>query len=363
MTPKALDKGQTYYVNDGRALDLISPAEAIFAIRSALANVSLNEAHSLPRRRIYVEKSPNRYLWHNSMAAWHEGERTIAVRTDVATVQLSDDGKMEFPGDFSGFVMLFDADTCTPYGIIQDHILSPLRVAATSAIASQMMARSDSRVLSLMGGGEQAVAHATCFLEVFPNLEEIRFFVRTASRRKMIVDRLSAKCNVPIVSMESPQELITGADIVVACTNAKDPVLRGEWIEPGQHLVTVASPDKHFPRQEIDQQCALAASTIVVNSVEQIFVDEQEPLKSLIEQGAIEKGQIIELTDLLHRDIMARASDRAVTLYDNNVGMGVQFAALGPIILERAFKAGLAEQISSNIFMTRRATLAEQFAP
>lgn len=357
------DRSTTYYINDERALATISPAEAISAISAALKLMHQQGAHSLPRRRIYVEKQPGEYFWHNSMAAWHEAESTLAIRVDVANVRVSDQGNMEFPGDFSGFVMLFDAQSCTPYAIIQDHLLSPLRVAATSAIASKLMARTDSKVLSLIGGGEQAHAHAKCFVEAFPGLEEIRFFVRTASRRSAIAERLSSDIAIPVVAARDPETVVSGADIIIAATNAHNPVFRGEWVEAGQHLVTIASPDKYLPRMEVDETSVLAASTIVVNSIEQIFADEQEPLNRLLKRGMIKEEDLVELGDLVREDMRPDRDAGDVTLYDNNVGMGIQFAALGPLIVRRAIQDGLAKQIPSEAFMTRRKSTDEKFAP
>lgn len=357
------DKDTVHVISDPRAMSLVSSSDAIAAIEDAFRSLSDNEVQSLPRRRIYIAQGDREYFWHNTMAGWLPSAGTLAVRMDVARVRLSDDGKMEFPGNFSGFVMLFEAVNCAPYAIIHDHLLSPTRVAATSALASRMLARADSQVIGFIGGGEQAIAHMESHLSIFPDLKEIRVFIRTTSKRKLLEERLNARFNVRVKAVDTSEEAVAGSDIVIACTNAQDPVVIGKWLEPGQHVVTIASPDKYISREEIDRDTVTRSDIIVVNSIEQIDVDRQEPLHGMLEERTISRKELLELPTLLKSRTVLRTSSDQITLYDNNVGMGVQFAALGTLLVERAIKSGYAYQVPADIFLTRRANEADVFAP
>jgi len=86
---------------------------------------------------------------------------TMALRVDSARVRLHEvngQQRMDFPGDFAGFVILFRIDTREPYAIVHDHALSPVRVAATSAIVSRRLAGASPTTMGLFGAGEQARA-------------------------------------------------------------------------------------------------------------------------------------------------------------------------------------------------------------
>jgi ornithine cyclodeaminase/alanine dehydrogenase-like protein (mu-crystallin family) len=270
---------------------------------------------------------------------------------------------MQFPGNFSGFVMLFASDTCAPYAIIHDHLLSPTRVAATSALASGLLARPASEVLGLIGGGEQALAHIDSHLDLFPALREIRVFIRTESSRSALEGRLSSRWNIDIKAVDTAREAVVACDIVIACTNAKSPVFSGSWLAPGQHVVTVASPDKFIRRQEIDAETVRRADIVMVNSVRQIAEDCQQPLLGLIESGQIMQNNLLELPIALKSDAPVRTGSDQITLYDNNVGMGVQFAALGKLLVERAIENGYVSEIPADIFLTRRTSESDRFAP
>lgn len=353
--------GLVYVVQDPSLSTQISAAEARELTELALGALGRKEAAGFPRRRIYSERSPNRFLWHNSMTGWLPETRTLAVRLDVATVAKSTTGAMEFPGDFSGLLLLYDTDTCSLYGIVHDHLLSPMRVAATSAVATASLARPDSHILGVLGGGEQALAHIRALVDVLP-IRAVRIYIRTDEKRQDLEQRVRRLADIEVHATGTAEQAVRGSDVVVACTNAATPVFDGSWIENGQHIVTIASPDRYMPRQEIDVTAALRADVVVVNSRAQIAEDQQQPLLGLIEAGQIELDRIHELPEVVAKKLDLRTSPESVTLYDNNVGMGIQFAALGRLLVEQAIASNMVTTLPAELFMTHRQA-GEVFSP
>lgn len=90
----------------------------------------------------------------------------------------------------------------------------------------------------------------------------------------------------------------------------------------------------------------------MTNLKEQIQVDRQPKLLWAIEEGTLAWQDIHDLSEVVAGSAQGRASPTQITLHDNNTGMGIQFAALGSLILERARAQGLGRELPDDLFMT-----------
>ncbi|MFF5979472.1 ornithine cyclodeaminase family protein [Streptomyces olindensis] len=340
---------------------LISAEETIQAIEAALREPDALAQQSLPRRRLYVPVAgrASEYYWHNNMAGAFVTGNTLAVRLDVSRARVAG-GRHEFPGDFSGLVLLYDLELARPYAIVHDHGLSPLRVAATSAIATRALAPSDTSVLGIIGTGEQAVAHAVAHTALLPGLTTVLFHSRSPENRARACRRTHDSTGLDAVPVTSVDELVERCDILVAATNAMEPVFDGRLLHAGQHVVTIASSDGFVQRREVDDHCFARADVIVVNSKEQITADRQGHFAGPRARGKLD--QVVELTDLLSGRATARTDDSQISLYDNNVGLGIQFAAVGALAYQKAVAKGIGVTLPGDLFMTRKSP-TEFYAP
>ena len=92
------------------------------------------------------------------------GIKSMALRIDSSfskDVEVAGSKRRVYPGDYIGLVMLFDMDTCEILAMMDDHYISTMRVAATSAVASKYLARQDAKIMGLLGSGEQARTQVT----------------------------------------------------------------------------------------------------------------------------------------------------------------------------------------------------------
>jgi alanine dehydrogenase len=337
--------------------NLLPMAEEIEAIEYAFRELGQGVAMNAPRARLRTPwKEEGGQYYFNNIMGLVPGVKSMALRIDSSfskEVEVAGAKRRVYPGDFIGLVMLFDMDTCELLAIMDDHHISTMRVAATSAVATKVLARQDSRVMGLLGSGEQAKTQVTAHAAVRP-LTKIKVYSPTRANRERFAREMTEQTGVEIVPVASAEEAVRGSDIVNAATNTVDPVVQGRWLEEGMHVTSLVGGDGFLPRKELDDEAVQRAGLIVVGYKPQIFIDKQAEFYERIEQGLIKAEDLHELGDLLNGKCRGRRDDKEITFFKNNTGMGIQFAATARKMYEKAKQQGIGTELPLDLFMTRR---------
>jgi ornithine cyclodeaminase/alanine dehydrogenase-like protein (mu-crystallin family) len=284
------------------------------------------------------------------------GVKSMALRIDSSfskDVLVAGSKRRVYPGDFIGLVMLLDMDPCELLAIMDDHHISTMRVGATSAVASKYLARKDTKVMGLLGSGEQARTQVTAHLVVRP-LTKIKVYSPTKVNRERFAKEMSAQTGIEVVAVNSAEEAVRGSDIVSAATNTVDPVIEGRWLEEGMHVTSLVGGDGFLPRKELDDEAIKRASLIIVGYKPQIFLDKQAEFHDRIERGIVKAEDLHELGDLLNGKCRGRKDDNEITFFKNNTGMGIQFAATARKMYDKAREKGIGTELPLDLFMTKR---------
>ncbi len=328
----------------------------ITAIEDAYRGLGQGDAVNPPRRRLTTpQREGGATYWFNNIMGAVPAIDSLALRIDSTAFRMVDlDGlrRKVRAGDFVGLVLLFNTATGELEAILHDHFLSTRRVAATGAIGAKYLARTDARVLGLFGSGQQATAQVHAMAAVRP-LELVKVFSPNPEHRREFAERMSREVGVEVRAVDHPKAVVEGADIVVTATNSRSPVFDGRWLQPGVHLETIVGTDQSASGSEIDHEAVRRADRIITNLKEQIQVDRQPKLLWAIEAGILSWDQIHDLSEVVAGVAPGRTSDQQITLHDNNTGMGIQFAALGSLILRLAREQDLGTPLPDELFTTR----------
>lgn len=235
-------------------------------------------------------------------------------------------------------ICCFDPETGTPLALMDGTYITATRTAAGSALASRYLARRDARVLSIIGSGVQARAHARAFRS-WPGLE----LVRVAGRDRSATERLASElvaAGTPAEAAPTIEDAVRSADIVCATTHADTPVVRRDWLRPGTHVNSVGY--NTVGEGEVDRG-VIRDALVVVESRDAALAP---PPSGAVEfRRAIGAG--VETTDVVHAEIgeivagtaAGRRDEHAITLY-KSVGVAVQDAAAAALVLRAAAATG-----------------------
>lgn len=154
-------------------------------------------------------------------------------------------------------IMVFDVTNGTPLAVMDGRLITEMRTAAASAAAARALAVETPEVVTIMGSGVQARAHAQALATVRP-LGELRLWSRTET------SGYAAAADIGAVFVADAEEAVRGADIVACATSATEPVLMGDWLKPGA-FVTAVGWNGHNGR-ELDD--AAMENTVIVEEIE-----------------------------------------------------------------------------------------------
>ncbi len=229
-----------------------------------------------------------------------------------------------------GTVTLYDGTNGEVVAIMNATPITAIRTAAVSGVATRTLAREDARDLAVVGAGHQADPHIAAMLEARP-FERIRIAARSYESAQRLANEW------PIATaVETAEEAVRGADVVCTVTSSAEPVVLGDWLEPGAHVNAVGACFPHA--RELDST-AVARGTLFVDRRESAENEAGDYLLALRE-GAIADGHIrAELGEVLAGEAPGRTSDDEITIFES-LGLAVEDLAAAEYLERRALETG-----------------------
>jgi len=251
-------------------------------------------------------------------------------------------------GMFLGLIQLFSVETGDLLAIMPDGFIQQTRVGVTSALGMKIMARQNSATLGLIGSGGQARAHYRFMTAVRP-IKQVKVFSPNPEHRKVFTAQMEKETGVPGIAVESAEDAVKGCDVVCSATNSSRPVLKADWLEPGMHYNSI--------REFETDEAALERSDIVAIHTRFGGIQHYQPpgiekdLPAVRREKPRDWSRYPEVCDLIAGKAPTRTNDKQITFFLNNVGTGVQFAAMSYCAYKAAKKDGMGHEIPSEWFL------------
>jgi alanine dehydrogenase len=207
--------------------------------------------------------------------------------------------------------------------------LGQIRTGAVSGLASRWMSRPDATSVALIGSGFQARSQLEAVLAVRP-IRAVRVWSRNTEKRNAFAAEWSAAA--PVEAVQTAEQAVRGAGIVITATNSRDPVLESGWIEAGTHINAMGSNQAR--RRELPAELVQRADWIVVDSLEQSRMESGDLLLALNE-SAWSSNRLIELQDVVTERVRVRTRSDEITVFESN-GLAVEDVICAGYIYEKA---------------------------
>jgi alanine dehydrogenase len=212
-------------------------------------------------------------------------------------------------------IVLFRPETGEPLVTMDGRLITEMRTAAVSAVATDFLAREDASVLAILGSGVQAGSHLEA-LRIVRKFREVRVWSPRNSEEFARRHDISAA--------GSPEEAVRGADVIVVATAATTPVLNGEWLSPGAHINAVGATRPNW--RELDDEVLRKA---------RLYVESREAATK--ESGdVIAAGRVFaEIGEVVAGTKNGRGREEEITLF-KSVGVAIEDIAAASLVYERA---------------------------
>ncbi len=310
------------HVTEAEVRRLFTYPKAIELARDAYVKLGMREALNPQRALISVPEGANLFF----MPAYILGHRTVSVK--VARANPAN------PAQSLPTVMLtvyvYDSQTGAELAQIEAETLTAIRTAASTAVATDLLAREDAGTLGVFGSGREADAHIEAIREV-RSFSRILVYSRSRKRREAFAAEVAAKNSIQTAAVESPEELAEQSDIIVTATTSETPVFNSRRVKPGTHVNAIGAA---LPgHREVDT--ALVKRSILVVDSRQQALSTYGDIMIPIEEHAIDASHIrAELGELLASGRTVERGPRETTLFKSG-GLAVLDAMAADFIVSK----------------------------
>jgi ornithine cyclodeaminase/alanine dehydrogenase-like protein (mu-crystallin family) len=304
---------------------LLTMPIALEIVEDSLRHQGNGELILHPRRRV---KLPDNALLHYMAAAdpvrGYIGMKLYTVVRGVARF----------------VVPLFRSTTGEMAALIEADALGQLRTGAASGVATKYLANPDARAACIIGTGYQARTQLEAVAAV-RRLDRVRAFGRDPQRREAFCREMSDRIGVAVEPMNSGEETVKGADILITATSANQVVLQGAWLAPGMHINAMGT---NWPqKRELDAAAVGRAHKIVVDSLEQSKMEAGDLIQAFGDDQS-RWGAVQELSQIVAGKSPGRTAADQITLFKSN-GIATWDLAAAVRVYEMAVARGLGKPI------------------
>ncbi len=319
------------WLNQNDVKSVLDMPAAMDVVEKAFKQHGLKKVQMPPKTYLYFEK-------HNgdlrTMPSFLEAQDITGVK--IVNVH-PDNLKIGLP-TVMALVVLNSTETGAPLAIMDGTYLTDIRTGAAGGIAAKHLARPDSRVVGMVGAGNQARTQLLALAQVF-DIEQVRITSKVISHYKEFEKEMEGIVDCELIKTPHVEE-VCDCDILVTTTPVRSPVVKSEWVKEGTHINAIGADAKG--KQELDSQLLTRAKVVVDDIVQASHSGEVNvPLST----GVISSKDIYcELGEVIAGVRSGRESDDEITIFDST-GLAIQDLATANLAFERAVERGIGSRL------------------
>lgn len=248
-----------------------------------------------------------------------------------------------------GMIVLMDAKTGAPKGILDGSYITGIRTGAAGAIGAKLLARKNSKNLLVVGAGNVAAFQIAATVLSFPELEKVMVYDGLSydnakqfagGMRERLKHDFEIETNAAFEAVENVEAAAGESDIIITVTPSREPIIKKDWVKPGTHFSCIGSD--MAGKEEIDPELFRNAK-VFVDALEQCI--EVGEIEIPIKKGILKKEDISGIIgDIMTGKVSGRESDEQITIFDAT-GTALLDLLTGALALSQAKKQGLGQTV------------------
>src|SRR5262245_13783141 len=289
----------------------------------------LRRVYMEPKGHIVLDRYPREW---EVMPSWIEEPEAaackwVSIRENNAAYDL--------PAVFS-ILVYTHPETGFPLAICDGSHHTLMRTGASAAVSAKWLARTDSKVLAILGTGSVGKGTLATCNEVF-EWDEVRIWSRTqASLDRFVAAEQPLYPNFELLPTTDVEQAVRGADVIVTGTHARRYLVDDAWVSPGTHIAALGADLEG--EQELDPR-TLKRARVFVDDIRQCRADGE--INVPLREGLISEQDVAgEIGKVICGELEGRESDDQITVFDST-GIALQDSATVPLEYERAVAAGV----------------------
>ena len=314
----------TLFLTESDVCELLPMDRALECVEASFVAQGDGRALNRSRERILLPQVSLHYMAGALLESQHVGMKIYTVTRD----------------DFRFLVLLFDALSGRLLSLMQADHLGRIRTGAASGVATKYLARPDASRMGLMGTGRQARTQLQAIARV-RKLTGVKAFGRNQDRLQSFCREMSEELGVPVEPASSAEEATRFGEIVSTATTAQQPVVLGEWLQPGAHVNAIGANMAN--RRELDDEAIRRATLIAVDSVEQSRKESGDLIQGLANLGGSWES-VIELHSVVTGKHPGRSSADQFTLFKSH-GIALWDVAVAGFVYQQALQQGKGKEL------------------
>ena len=229
-------------------------------------------------------------------------------------------------------LIIFRSQTLCPVAVMDSMYIGNVRTGAGAAVATRFLARRDARVIGVLGTGATAWFSLLAHRAISWPVSRVVVYSRSPERRQRFSKELSARTGYPVDTLDSPEQVVRQAEILITGTATLTPVMKADWVQDGTHVNAMGQ------KYEIDPQL-LTRAKLVGDEASTAIRDGK--VSVAIQSGLfIDKSTCASLGEIVIQARPGRTSNKEITLFDSS-GLCIQDLATGLYVRQLAQERGV----------------------
>lgn len=308
-------------ISKSQVESLLTPDEIMDTVEQTFRALGEGKIFHPVKEPIWLDDEKHNMLI--AMPAYLRGDGVVGMKW----INLFEKQQPGLPSSYGNVLVLNHPENGQPYALMEATSITTCRTAGGhGVVAAKYLAKKGSRVIAMIGCGEEAKAGVRSFLAAFPGIEELRVCDIRAEAMEAMNTLFGDR--VRVVACPNARDAVETADIVMTVTTCRKPLVKFEWLKKGAFVSGL------YQFYDLDPTCSTKADKWVLGSKD--TDNHQIVYNPLMAEHRLSMDNVYaDLGEIVAGKVPGRESDDEIIVY-THMGMGALDVAVGDLVYRRA---------------------------